>query len=77
VSFAHLFPFVGDEVRGTFAGLELLATAVLLLDRTRRITYANPAAENLFALSKKHLVGHRPAEVFAEAASLSRRSTRR
>ena len=71
MSFAHLFPFAGDEVRGTFAGLELLATAVLLLDRTRHITYANPAAENLFALSKKHLVGHRPVEVFSEAAGLS------
>jgi len=71
VSFAHLFPFAGDEVRGAFSGLELLATAVLLLDRTRHITYANPAAENLFALSKKHLIGHRPAEVFTEAASLS------
>ena len=71
VSFAHLLQFADDEVKTPFAGLELLATAVLLLDRTRRITYANPAAENLFALSKKHLVGHRPVEVFTEASGLS------
>ena len=61
----------GDDVADAFAGLELLATAVLLLDRTRRVTYANPAAENLFELSKKHLVGHRPDQVFADAPGLS------
>jgi two-component system, NtrC family, nitrogen regulation sensor histidine kinase GlnL len=71
VSFAHLFPFAGDDVKNAFAGLELLATAVLLLDRSRRVTYANPAAENLFALSKKHLLGHRPDQVFTEASGLS------
>ncbi len=71
VSFAHLFPFASDDVKGAFAGLELLATAVLLLDRSRRVTYANPAAENLFALSKKHLVGHRPDQVFSESSGLS------
>jgi nitrogen-specific signal transduction histidine kinase len=32
-------------------GLELLATAVLLLDESCRVTYVNPAAENLFELS--------------------------
>lgn len=71
VSFAHLFPFAGDDVKNAFAGLELLATAVLLLDRSRRVMYANPAAENLFALSKKHLLGHRPDQVFTEASGLS------
>ena len=66
-----MFPFAGDDVNSAFSGLELLATAVLLLDRTRRVTYANPAAENLFALSKKHLVGHRPDQVFTEVSGLS------
>ena len=51
-------------------GLEILATAVLLLDRDRSIVYANPAAENLFELSARHLVGHSPAQVFADAAGL-------
>src|SRR5437899_10262060 len=51
-------------------GLEILATAVLLLDRARRIVYANPAAENLFELSARHLVGHSPADVFTDATGL-------
>ncbi len=33
-------------------GLDLLATAVLMLDADGRIDYANPAAENLFELSR-------------------------
>ena len=41
------------------AGLELLTTAVLLLDETLCVTYANPAAETLFAHGRKHLVGAR------------------
>ena len=45
----------GDE-DARFAGLELLATAVLLIDGDRHIFYANAAAENLFALSRKHLI---------------------
>ena len=42
-----------------------------MLDGARRVTYANPAAENLFELAKKHLVGHRPDQVFADAHGLS------
>ena len=51
-------------------GLEMLATAVLLLDRSRAIVYANPAAENLFELSARHLLGHTPTQVFAEGGGL-------
>ena len=36
------------EASVSHAGLDLLATAVLLLDAQRRVEYANPAAENLF-----------------------------
>ena len=64
-------PATGDTITNTYAGLELLATAVLLLDGARRVTYANPAAENLFELAKKHLVGHRPEQVFVEASGLT------
>jgi two-component system nitrogen regulation sensor histidine kinase GlnL len=39
------------------AGLELLATAVLLLDENLHVTYANPAAETLLAHGRKHLIG--------------------
>jgi two-component system nitrogen regulation sensor histidine kinase GlnL len=50
-----------------YQGLDLLATAVLLLDPDLAICYANPAAENLFELSKKQLLGHTPAMLFADA----------
>ena len=40
------------------AGLELLSTAVLLLDESLQVTYANPAAEMLFFQGRNHLVGH-------------------
>src|SRR4051812_18863167 len=39
------------------AGLELVSTAVLLLDDALTVTYANPAAETLFAQGRSHLVG--------------------
>ena len=48
----------------------MLATAVLLLDGERRIAYANAAAENLFALSRKQLVGRAPLAVFNDAGRL-------
>jgi len=47
---------------------DLLATAVLLLDAGGRIVHVNPAAENLFELSRQKFVGHVLSDVF-EAAS--------
>jgi len=35
-----------------YPGLELLAAAVLMLREDGQATYANPAAENLFELSR-------------------------
>jgi two-component system nitrogen regulation sensor histidine kinase GlnL len=63
-------PLAGEDAAIACAGLELLATAVLMLDSARRVTYANPAAENLFELAKKHLVGHRPDQIFGDAQGL-------
>ena len=40
-----------------FAGLELLTTAVMMLDENLEVTYANPAAETLFAQGRSHMVG--------------------
>ena len=40
-----------------YNGLELLNTAVLMLDESLNVTYANPAAETLFAQARKQLVG--------------------
>ncbi|MGZ5032025.1 MAG: nitrogen regulation protein NR(II) [Usitatibacter sp.] len=41
----------------SYAGLELLSTAVLMLDESLNVTYANPAAETLLAHGRKHLIG--------------------
>ncbi len=46
-----------------FPGLELLATAVLMLDERLQVTYANPAAESLLAHGRKHLLGAALAKV--------------
>jgi two-component system nitrogen regulation sensor histidine kinase GlnL len=43
---------------------------VLLLDPSLRIVYANPAAENLFELSRRQLVGQATAGLFADATGL-------
>jgi two-component system, NtrC family, nitrogen regulation sensor histidine kinase GlnL len=40
-----------------FSGLELLSTAVLMLDENLNVTYANPAAEMMFDHGRKHLIG--------------------
>jgi two-component system nitrogen regulation sensor histidine kinase GlnL len=39
------------------AGLELITTAVLMLDEGLCVTYANPAAETLLAHGRKHIIG--------------------
>lgn len=53
-----------------FPGLDLLATAVLLLDEDLNVVYANLAAENLFELSQKHLVGHPVSSLVVDPAEL-------
>ena len=46
-----------------FVGLDLLASAVLLIDDEQKIRYLNPAGENLLAVSSRVVVGHLFAEV--------------
>jgi two-component system nitrogen regulation sensor histidine kinase GlnL len=58
---------VGGEA---WPGLELLSTAVLVLDAARTIVYVNPAAENLFEVSRGKLVGVTTREVFGESPGL-------
>ena len=48
------------------AGLDLLATAIVLVDQELTVHYANPAAENLFELSSKSFVGHTITEIFQD-----------
>lgn len=56
----------------SYGGLDLLATAVLLLDARRRVVlYANPAAENLFELSRAKLVGSTTRELFGDSPGLA------
>lgn len=59
---------IPDDSR--YAGLDLLATSVLLLDHTYRIVYVNASAENLFALSRKQLVNKTPAMLFNDSGRL-------
>ena len=61
-------PFEGTS--GPYPGLELLSTAVLMLDDERIVRYANPAAENLFELSRGRLIGTTIAGLFTEAGAL-------
>jgi two-component system, NtrC family, nitrogen regulation sensor histidine kinase GlnL len=70
VKFGSLLSIAGDDVKSAHPGLDLLATAVLLLDRALTIVYANAAAENLFELSKKQIAGRRPGEIFVDPGSL-------
>jgi two-component system, NtrC family, nitrogen regulation sensor histidine kinase GlnL len=53
------------------SGFDLLATAVLVLDAQLRIRYANPAAENLFELSNRHLPEEPITQVFSGAQALA------
>jgi two-component system, NtrC family, nitrogen regulation sensor histidine kinase GlnL len=68
----RLFPLPAvTDASASYPGLELLATAVLLLRPNRRVAYANPAAENLFELSRAKLVGHTLKDLFSDAHVLN------
>lgn len=58
-----------------FAGLDLLSTATLLLDAQRVVRYANPAAENLFAVSQRQLIGQSAAQLLGTSAGLDQAFT--
>ena len=53
-----------------FAGLELLATAVVILDAGYVVRYANPAAENLLETGASSLVGEAFVALFAGNSTL-------
>ncbi|HTS52613.1 MAG TPA: nitrogen regulation protein NR(II) [Burkholderiales bacterium] len=52
-------------------GLDALAAAVIYLRSDLTVLYANPAAENLFKVSGRNIVGHRLTEVFPNASLLT------
>jgi two-component system nitrogen regulation sensor histidine kinase GlnL len=53
-----------------FSGLDLLPTAVAVLDHDFVVRYANPAAENLFDTGLRSLLGQPFVPLFAEQAEL-------
>ena len=55
----------------TFSGLDLLATAVILVDEAAFVRYMNPAAENLFGLSHRNAEGAHLESVFKESFVLT------
>jgi two-component system nitrogen regulation sensor histidine kinase GlnL len=54
-----------------FGGLDLLSSAVILLDDSLFIQYVNPAAENLFAVGGKQILRHPLAELLGEPPGLA------
>ena len=51
-----------------YAGLDLLSTAVIILDRALLLKYANAAAETMFAFSQKNVLGLPLARLFSAHA---------
>ena len=53
------------------SGLDLLATAVVLVDAGYAVRYMNPAAENLFEMSSRNVTGQALGELFGGTAVLT------
>jgi len=53
------------------SGLDLLATAVVLVDAGFAVRYMNPAAENLFEMSSKNVTGQSLDSLFTDTAVLT------
>ncbi len=66
-----MMPPPPPEASSPFAGLDLLSTAVIMLDAELLIRHANPAAENLFAVSQRQLIGHPVSELLGKPAELA------
>lgn len=60
-----------DLTTPSFGGLDLLSSAVILLDGGLVIQYVNPAAENLFAVSGRQLLSRPLAQLLGEPPGLA------
>ena len=60
---------------GPYSGLELLATAVVLLDNRFVVLHANPAAESLLEIGARALVGQHFPVLFVEGPELEKAFT--
>ena len=63
---AHLATLAPAAVPAALSGLDLLATAVILVDNADVLRHMNPAAENLLELSHSSVAGQSIVEVFAD-----------
>jgi two-component system nitrogen regulation sensor histidine kinase GlnL len=54
----------------SYAGLDLLTTAVIVLDRKLHVRFVNSAAEQLLSISRRTVVGHSVVDIFPEASGL-------
>lgn len=59
------------SVSAPFAGLDLLSSAVILLDDRQQICHVNPAAENLFAISQRAWLGRPLAKLLGSSQVLA------
>ncbi|MFO1321919.1 MAG: nitrogen regulation protein NR(II) [Burkholderiales bacterium] len=64
-------PEISTLSSAALQGLDLLATAVMLVDDRDCLSYLNPAAENLFRASRKSMVGQTLADAFSDCRQLS------
>jgi two-component system nitrogen regulation sensor histidine kinase GlnL len=61
-------PLVPLRPRSTYEGLDLLSTAVLVIESAGRVLWANQAAETLFEVSRRSLSGQPAARLFGDEA---------
>jgi two-component system nitrogen regulation sensor histidine kinase GlnL len=60
-----------SDSQAAFAGLDLLSSAVILLDARKLIRHLNPAAENLFAVSQRTWIGRGLDQLIGASSVLS------
>ena len=63
---------VGRMSQGNYACLDLLSTAIVLLDAELRIVDINSAAEDMFSLSRRALTGHPLSRLVPDHAQLEK-----
>ena len=75
VCFLHCFSHMQNDQPTppafSFAGLELLSSAVVLVDDELIVRYLNPGAENLFATSSRKILGYSLRRLLGEPAGLA------
>ena len=58
-------------VLSAFGGLDLLSSAVVLLDEALVVRHINPAAENLFAVSSRQIIGRPLSKLIGTAVGMT------